>query len=197
MEKEVRQCGKVLSLTEDEESGVIMPDRLWQVELEHYLLCLVGHLLTNWSVGFDAMWTSVQGMINPVKGLEIHQLEGDMFLQRFNHIIGWNPALEGCPWSFEKKILILSGIHNEENPMRPDIYEFFVHVHDLQLSINLGLATLVGKCIGRFPDMEMDESGCSWWSYCESWMLELIGKYYEFQIADDFVDSGINSPYGP
>ncbi|KAL0378610.1 UNVERIFIED_CONTAM: hypothetical protein Sradi_3166500 [Sesamum radiatum] len=41
--------------------------------------------------------------------------------------------------------------------------DFFMQIHDLPLSMmNLGVATLIGKRIGVFPDMETDDSECSW-----------------------------------
>ncbi|KAL0410924.1 UNVERIFIED_CONTAM: hypothetical protein Slati_3682100 [Sesamum latifolium] len=60
---------------------------------------------------------------------------------------------------------ILSGIGDNENPLNVDLdwCEFFVHVHDLPLSkMNFGVASLIGNAIGKFRDMEMDESGRSW-----------------------------------
>ncbi|KAK4423128.1 hypothetical protein Salat_1895400 [Sesamum alatum] len=105
------------------------------------------------------------GMINPVKGIDIRQLGGGSFLLRFNHVIDRNRALEGCPWSFEKNVIILSGIGETENLLRVDLdwCEFHVYVHELPLSmINLGVAMLIGNRIGRFRDMDMDDIGCAW-----------------------------------
>ncbi|KAL0457798.1 UNVERIFIED_CONTAM: hypothetical protein Slati_0407000 [Sesamum latifolium] len=104
-------------------------------------------------------------MLNPVKGMEMRRLEEGRFLIRFNHIIDRSRALEGCPWSFEKNTMILSGLGANENPLNVDLdwCEFFVHVHDLPLSkMNFGVASLIGNAIGKFRDMEMDESSRSW-----------------------------------
>ncbi|KAL0431153.1 UNVERIFIED_CONTAM: hypothetical protein Sradi_0741300 [Sesamum radiatum] len=104
-------------------------------------------------------------MINPVKGMEIKHLPEGRFLLRFNHIIDRNRAMAGCPWSFEKNILILNSIGVDENPMQVDLdwCDFFVHIHDLPLSkMNLGVATSIGNRIGKFRDMEMDDRGCAW-----------------------------------
>ncbi|KAL0410750.1 UNVERIFIED_CONTAM: hypothetical protein Slati_3664700 [Sesamum latifolium] len=104
-------------------------------------------------------------MLNPVKGLEMRKVDGDHFLIHFNHVIDHNRALEGCPWSFEKNMLILSGVGVDENPMHVDINwcEFFVHVHDLPLSkMTMKIAALIGNKIGRFRDLELEESGRVW-----------------------------------
>ncbi|KAL0463000.1 UNVERIFIED_CONTAM: hypothetical protein Slati_0187600 [Sesamum latifolium] len=104
-------------------------------------------------------------MISPVKGMDIKQIPPDHFLFRFNHVLDRNRALEGCPWSFEKNVLVLSGINENENSMHIDLNwcEFHVHVHDLPLSkMNLGIATFIGNKIGKFKDLEMEPSGSTW-----------------------------------
>ena len=85
----------------------------------------------------------------------------------FNHIIDSNRALEGFSWSFDKNNLVLSEIRENENSMNVNLNwcDFFVHIHDLLLSMmNLGVATLIGNLLGRFRDLEIDESGYLWWS---------------------------------
>ncbi|KAL0324601.1 UNVERIFIED_CONTAM: hypothetical protein Scaly_2427200 [Sesamum calycinum] len=74
-------------------------------------------------------------------------------------------ALDGCPWSFKKNILILNAFGENENLMQVDLEkcDFFVHIHDLPLNMmNLGVATLIENRIRIFWDMEADNSGCSW-----------------------------------
>ncbi|KAL0408226.1 UNVERIFIED_CONTAM: hypothetical protein Sradi_1757000 [Sesamum radiatum] len=114
---------------------------------------------------FDALVTSIKTMLNPVKGHEMRCLEAGQFLIRFNHIIDRNRALEGCPWSFEKNTIIVSGIGVNENPMIVDLEwcDFFVQVHDHPLSkMNFGMASFIGNATEKFRDMEMDDSGRSW-----------------------------------
>ncbi|KAL0322284.1 UNVERIFIED_CONTAM: hypothetical protein Scaly_2524800 [Sesamum calycinum] len=101
-------------------------------------------------------------MLNPMEGLEMRRLEEGQFLIRFNDIIDRNQALEGCPRSFEKNVLILNGIGINENPMNVDLdwCEFFIYVHDLPLSkMKFGVASFIGNLIGKFHDIEMDDSG--------------------------------------
>ncbi|KAK4434913.1 hypothetical protein Salat_0654200 [Sesamum alatum] len=154
-----------LRLNDDEEQRLVLLGGLWHVDSDTHRLCLVGRLLSSKIPRFEAFSSSVQGMINPVKGMELRQIGGGRFLLRFNHIIDRNRALEGCPWSFEKNIIILSGVWENENLLRVDLdwCDFYMHVHDLPLSMmNLGVATLIGNRIGRFRDMDMDDTGCTW-----------------------------------
>ncbi|XP_011071498.1 zinc finger BED domain-containing protein RICESLEEPER 1-like [Sesamum indicum] len=63
------------------------------------------------------------------------------------------------PWSFEKNVLVLSGIDVNENLMHVDLgwSDFYVDVHDLPLTkINLGIAAFIRNKIGKFRDLEME-----------------------------------------
>ncbi|KAL0291267.1 UNVERIFIED_CONTAM: hypothetical protein Sangu_2538900 [Sesamum angustifolium] len=126
-----------------------------------------GRLLSNRSYRYEALRSSLQSMLLPVKGMEVKQLHEGRFLIRFNHVIN-KRTLERCLWSFEKNILILKAIRELENPMQVTLEEcdFFVHIHELPLSMmNLGVAILIGNRIGVFRDMEMDDSEYAWGAY--------------------------------
>ncbi|KAL0320137.1 UNVERIFIED_CONTAM: hypothetical protein Sradi_5275200 [Sesamum radiatum] len=156
-----------LRMTEKEGTKVVIPDGLWAADAESHLLFLVGRVLTSKQPKFEALVSSVRSMLNPVKGLEMRRLSDGRFLIRFNHIIDRNRALDGCPWSFEKNTLIMSSIGENENPLHVDLdlCDFFIRVHDLPLSkMNFGVASLIGNTLGKFRDMEMDESGRAWGS---------------------------------
>ncbi|KAL0301476.1 UNVERIFIED_CONTAM: hypothetical protein Sradi_6424400 [Sesamum radiatum] len=152
-------------LIDDEEIGITLPGGLWHTDTKSSKLCLVGHFLSNWAYRFEALCSSIQSMLLQFKGMEITQLLEQRLLLRFNHIIDKQQMLNGCPWSFEKHILILSVVREDENPMQVDLdlCDFFIHVRDLPLSMmNLGIATLLGNKIGLFRDMETYVSG---WSF--------------------------------
>ncbi|KAL0434063.1 UNVERIFIED_CONTAM: hypothetical protein Slati_2740600 [Sesamum latifolium] len=165
MDPNLERLRKSWKLTDDEEEGVTLPSGLWQANSDSHKLCLVGRLLSNRPYKFEALASSIRSMILPVKGMETKQLEEGRILLQFNHIIDKQRAMEGCPWSFEKNVLILNSIGDRENPMTVslEMCNFFVNVHDLPMSMmTLGVATLIGNRLGSFWDLEVDDSGCSW-----------------------------------
>ncbi|KAL0300144.1 UNVERIFIED_CONTAM: Retrovirus-related Pol polyprotein from transposon RE1 [Sesamum calycinum] len=95
---------------EDEEQGIIVPTRLWEANVDSLNLCLVGRLLSYKPYRFEALSSSLQNMLLPVKGMEVKQLQEGRFLLRFKHIIDKQHALQGCLWGFDKNILILKSI---------------------------------------------------------------------------------------
>ncbi|KAL0296119.1 UNVERIFIED_CONTAM: hypothetical protein Sradi_6664000 [Sesamum radiatum] len=104
---------------------------------------------------------------NPVRGMDLKLLNGNRFLLKFNHIIDRNRVLEGCPWSFEKNLLVLSSIGANENPsdVNLDWAEFHVHAHGLPLSkMTKEVACFIGNHLGNFVDVDMDAGGHVWGS---------------------------------
>ncbi|KAK4397094.1 hypothetical protein Sango_1546000 [Sesamum angolense] len=135
------------------------------------------------------------------------------FLLKFNHIIDRNRVLDGCPWSFEKNLLVLSPIGTNENPsdVNLDWADFHVHANGLPLSkMTKEVACLIGNHLGRFVDVDMDAAGHVWGSsmrirvsmdlpnFCYlCGCLGHISKYCELCFSDDFIDPGDATPFGP
>ncbi|KAL0454689.1 UNVERIFIED_CONTAM: hypothetical protein Slati_0808100 [Sesamum latifolium] len=132
MNREVERLQRNLRITEDEERGVMISDGEWNNDIESHTLCLVGRVLTTKTFHFEALATSTKGMINPVKGVNCQQLSEGRYLLRFFHIIDRDRALAGCPWSFDRNIVIFNTIQTHENPMHVDLNwcDFHAHVHD-------------------------------------------------------------------
>ncbi|KAL0378752.1 UNVERIFIED_CONTAM: hypothetical protein Sradi_3180700 [Sesamum radiatum] len=88
-------------------------------------------------------------------------------LLRFNHMIDSNRALEGCPLSFGKNVLVLSGIREDENSMHVDLSwcDFYVHVHELPLrKMTLGIATFLVTELGNFEIWRWMKRDSTWWA---------------------------------
>ncbi|KAL0451653.1 UNVERIFIED_CONTAM: hypothetical protein Slati_1143400 [Sesamum latifolium] len=119
-ETDIGHFGKYFQLRDDEEAGSLMPDGLWNSDTEVFHLCLVGRLLTSRSYNFEGFCASIKGMFSAVKGVDIKQLKESRLLFKFNHVIDRDRALNGCPWSFDKHVVILNNIRVDENPMQVD-----------------------------------------------------------------------------
>ncbi|KAL0402420.1 UNVERIFIED_CONTAM: hypothetical protein Slati_4271900 [Sesamum latifolium] len=165
MDRVIERMGRSFQLTVEENEKVVVPDGLWSSILDQHQLVLVGWLLSTHPFNFEGLCRSVQGMMNPVKGMEITQLPTNRLLLQFYHVIDRNRALDCCPWSFDKNVLILNELKADENPVNVDLSrcDFYVHVHDLPLSrMNRGLATFIANWLGTFWDIEMDDQGRAW-----------------------------------
>ncbi|KAK4424621.1 hypothetical protein Salat_1655700 [Sesamum alatum] len=165
MDMKIKHLGRALRLTEDEGSGLPLSDELWQESTDDGHLFLVGRLLVNRDVNFEGLVRSLKGMMNPVNGMDIKALPQGWFPLRFHHAIDKHRILAGCPWSFEKNLIILNDVPANADPIHVDLNwcDFVVHVHDLPLSKMMeGVVRHVGNCLGLFKELETDEHGHAW-----------------------------------
>ncbi|KAL0292596.1 UNVERIFIED_CONTAM: hypothetical protein Scaly_2582700 [Sesamum calycinum] len=136
MELDVNHLRQALRLGDGDVDELVIPNGLWRSESAAHQLCLVGRLLSGRVVNFERMCASIRSTILPIKCMDIKQLLADRILIKFNHVIDRSRALEGCPWSFEKNVPVLSSVAENKNPMQVDLNWCDVHIHvqDLPLS---------------------------------------------------------------
>ncbi|KAL0303779.1 UNVERIFIED_CONTAM: hypothetical protein Sradi_6246000 [Sesamum radiatum] len=133
MEAKIDRLRSKLKLTEEEGQALVHPGG-YETQTRNCTTCAwLAELTPIVFLKFEAFRTLLGGMLNPIKGMAIKQLDAGRFLLRFNHTLDWGRELEGCPWSFENNHIILNRV-----------------------------STLIGNRIGKFRDIEMDEAGCSW-----------------------------------
>ncbi|KAK4438691.1 hypothetical protein Salat_0203600 [Sesamum alatum] len=112
---------------------------------------LVGRLLTTKVYKIEFLWNALLTTMNPGKGLEIKDIGGQRFLLKFNHIVDKNRAMDGCPWAFDKNVMILNTVDSDENPSTVDLNwcAFYVYVHGLPLGkMTKQIAQLIGGKMG-------------------------------------------------
>lgn len=68
------------------------------------------------------------------KGVYIKAVEANLFLFQFYHGIDMNRVIEGSPWSFNRKVLLIGRMPENMNPrcITLDTIDFWVQVHDMQ-----------------------------------------------------------------
>ncbi|KAL0455647.1 UNVERIFIED_CONTAM: hypothetical protein Slati_0903900 [Sesamum latifolium] len=122
---------------------------------------LVGRLLTPRAVRYNVLKTTLQSLIRPVKGMEIRRLAEDRFLLRFNYRVDVDRALGGCPWTFDKNLIILSRVNDEQNPLEVNLYwcPFHVHTHGLPLRMmTKEVVELIGNRLGVYIESDHEQS---------------------------------------
>lgn len=89
----------------------------------------------------------------------------EMLLVEFNDVSDKSRVLTGCPWSFKRHLLLVSDLNGEVQPFKLDLacVPFWVQIHDLPLiNMNREVGEKVGKEIGEFILVDMDEQGVGW-----------------------------------
>ncbi|KAL0408317.1 UNVERIFIED_CONTAM: hypothetical protein Sradi_1766100 [Sesamum radiatum] len=161
------EIGLNLSLTEEEDAGLRIPENDWDQnkEAENLKLIVVGRLLSHRGTNFDALKNMLASLFQPVKGMVLRRITEDWFCIQFNHRLDLQRAIDCRPWTFDKNLLIIEPILQGLNPteINLDWCPFLVYVHDLSLSQhNPAMAKHIGNHIGRYLDIEHHENGFGW-----------------------------------
>ncbi|KAL0287553.1 UNVERIFIED_CONTAM: hypothetical protein Sradi_7122900 [Sesamum radiatum] len=173
MASELNKMKDALNLSEMEQHSVIVPLGLWHGESDSPGYYLVVKLLSRWSFNFEALKNTLLNSFNPIKGLEMRLIDNGCILFNFAHTIDRKRVIEGGPWAFEKNLLVLKAIEEDDDPASIDLnwVNFFVHVHGLLLGrMSRHMAEFIGNQLGQFRDVELDNGGKSG------------ARHYEFEL---------------
>lgn len=101
-----------ISLDEEDEGGIVIrgigdDTSSGQQLIGDPKLCLVGNFLTEGIFDFSAMQHTLAALWKPGKGVYIKAVEANLFLFQFYHVIDLNRVIEGIPWSFNRKVLLI------------------------------------------------------------------------------------------
>lgn len=116
-------------------------------------LWLVGCFLTASVVHFLAMRNTLANLWHPLAGIQILDLGEKHFLFRFSHRLDFERVIKGAPWMFNKHLLVVHRLVENEDPMQVSlIYSFFwVQIHDLSSGyFSENVAKQLGNFIGSF-----------------------------------------------
>lgn len=124
-------------------------------------LCLVGRFIAEGPLDFLAMQQTLAALWKPGKGVFIRELDANLFLFQFYHDIDIKRVLDGSPWTFNRKALIISRMQNGENPrcVKLNALDLWDQIYDLQPGFMLDrvfkeignyIATYVESCQKNF-----------------------------------------------
>ncbi|KAL8121461.1 hypothetical protein AgCh_018260 [Apium graveolens] len=84
-------------------------------------------------VDFLALQHTMAALWKPGKGVYIKELDTNLYLFQFFHEVDVKRVMEGCPWSFNRRALVMAHLKEGENPRSVDLnsMELWVQVHDL------------------------------------------------------------------
>lgn len=146
---------------EEEEDGGLAVDGLESTEhIEPFTgfnakVCLVGKFIAEGPLDFPTMQQTLAALWKPGKGVYIKELEENLFIFQFYHEIDIKRVIDGSPWSFNRKALIIARMQEGENPhcVLLNTIDLWVQVHDLKPGfMSEAILKEVGKYIGGFVE---------------------------------------------
>ncbi|KAL0315597.1 UNVERIFIED_CONTAM: hypothetical protein Sradi_5437900 [Sesamum radiatum] len=176
MEEDIARLGQALILTEEEELGVVMPAGIWHSDSDSGGFHTVGRVLSHKSYHMEALKTLFQSALNPAKGMTISFIENDRFLLKFFHSVDRDRVLASGPWAFEKNLIVLAKVAENDNPAAVDLNwcDFHVRIHRLPIGrMTSDIARFIGEKIGRPYVLDQTKGP------------ESCGSYLRFRIAID------------
>lgn len=158
-----------ISLEDEEEGGIALGeiggigggDNEVQQEMCDAKLCLVGKFLTEGIYDFPAMQHTLAALWKPGRGVYIKALEANLFLFQFYHEIDIKRVIDGSPWSFNRKVLLIARMQENVNPrcMPLNTLDLWVQIHDMQpgfmsekiiMEVGNQIGTYVSSCPNNY-----------------------------------------------
>ncbi|KAL8158313.1 hypothetical protein AgCh_002855 [Apium graveolens] len=118
-------------------------------------LCVVGRFLSEGRVDFMALQHTMAALWRPGKGVYMKELDTNLYLFQFYHEVDAKRVMEGCPWSFNRRALIMARLKEGENPrcVEPNTIDLWVQVYDLKIGVMPErILKGIGDYVGRFVD---------------------------------------------
>jgi 14-3-3 protein epsilon len=156
-----------LSLHEEEEEGFTFDIEEGESQVD-FRWCLVGRFLSDRPIHVNSMKATMADVWRPVKGVKIKEAEKGLFLFQFSHELDMEAVLQGTPWSFDNRMLIVGrvqlGVQIENVPLYH--VDFWVQVHNLPTGL---MAEKVGRAlanyIGSFVEYDKNNNSSFWRKY--------------------------------
>lgn len=152
-----------VSLADEEEGGIEINEEILEPnsllnQTFNANLCVVGRFITEGKVDFEAMQHTLAILWKPGKGVYMKELDSNLYIFQFYHEIDVKRVIEGCPWSFNRRALVMSRLKEGQNPRCVDLnyMDLWVQVPDLKVgfmseTILKGVGNYVGKYIQSCP----------------------------------------------
>ncbi|KAL0345442.1 UNVERIFIED_CONTAM: hypothetical protein Sradi_4375500 [Sesamum radiatum] len=102
--------------------------------------------------------------------MEVTLIDDGRFLLKFNYPIDHEQVLASGPWAFDKNLIVLATVVENENRAKVDLTlcEFHVQIHGSPIrKMAADIAQFIGEKIGGLQDLDQNKSALSWGSYIQ------------------------------
>ena len=165
MTESLEEMWNRLSLTEEEQSEVVV-EREWVDDgAEVGNKCLLGKLLLRRAFNTEAMRLVFLKIWRIKSGMTIREVGERLFLFYFEDALERDKAFQKQPWSFNKSLLVLNEFDGHTHPetVNMEWCPFNVQIHGLPFDMmTKKIGTILGEAIGDVEEVDSDESQMAW-----------------------------------
>lgn len=143
-----------LSINDDDEEGLILPEIPENNQVINYSLWLVGCFLNQKKTNFGAMRDTLSTIWRPVKGVFMEETNTpNVYLFRFFHKLDVQRVMEDGPWTFNQQVLLVKRLEEMDQLASIHLSELYiwVQVYDLPIGFNSDyILKSIGDYVGNF-----------------------------------------------
>ena len=107
MAEELEVLWKKLSFTEEEDEGIEIDSNSTRTAKEIGKNCAMMKTMSHKSISLDALRKNMRMLWKPNKGVQISEVEEDLFLVEFSDGKDKKKLLDMCPWNYEKQLVLI------------------------------------------------------------------------------------------
>ena len=168
MNEELEQMWGKLSLTEAEQTEVVLDEEWLEEVKEVERNCLVGKLVLNRRINLEVMKNVLSSIWKLSYGMSIREVGCRLFIFHFEENLEKERVLLRQPWSFNKSLQVLGNFEGHEKPEEVKLQwcPFRVQIHGLPLGLMTAkIGTVLGESIGDVEEVDVDEEQMAWGCY--------------------------------
>ena len=165
MADELEALWSKLSFIEEEGEDIVLGSSSTKLAREIGKNCVVMKILTKRIIFLEALRKNMKMLWKPNRGLQISEIENDMFLVEFGDGRDKKRVMEMSPWCFEKQLILLQEFEGELVPKEIVLKwtPFWVQIYNLPLkSMTRETGMEIGAKIGTVLDTDVPEKGVQW-----------------------------------
>ena len=101
----------------------------------------------------------------PNKGVQISELEEDLYLVEFGDEKDKRKVMDMCPWSYEKQLVLIQEFDGKLTSKEIEVKWalFWVQIYNLPLNCRTReTGRVIGSCLGEVVDVDVSEAGVQW-----------------------------------
>nr|POF05321.1 uncharacterized protein CFP56_37629 [Quercus suber] len=177
MVEELEVLWQKLSFTEEEDEDIELDTNSTKVAMELGKNCVVMKIVTHKSIIIKAMRKKVRMLWKPNKGVQIYEVEEDMFLVEFEDGKDKKKVLDMCPWSNEKQLILMQEFEGKLTLKEIEMKwsPFWVQIFNLPLNCKTKeIGWPIRSKLGEVVDVDVDVSDVEvQWGRCLSIRVRL------------------------
>ena len=121
MAEELEELWKKLKFTEEEDTRINLDSTSTKAAKAVGKCCALMKIWTQTSINLDALRKNLRMLWKPNKGVQISEVDEEVFLVEFGDVKDKKKVLDMCPWSYEKQLVIIQEFEGELTPKELDL----------------------------------------------------------------------------